>query len=885
MKDLDNNNNILELQKKDYIDKLNKYNLKINELLQQLTIEKEQAKSLNKDLTELTEQIQFYQFQLPNKNLDKYENSDLFDNSYINSDNDNILIQEEEDQLLVYQILKNRLEEISKNLDLVEKYPEKKEIYNNESLTFQCICILFFETIKVIDKNIEKNNIFVRYQTFRITQNTRIDEILDTAFNLWDQPEKKNDYNFINLNDNTKINDYSLKINDLLKKSKTQIKEAKFLLYPKNKTIDFENEYEEEQEKEIIKYLNNDDLIFNFSKNIVGLSKHIRNKYKIIQEKENIEEENNDFQETKDFNNYIHTIVNFILFLLFFIFTIVSIVSMNNVNKNFYEIQIIKKLLKLNNIQNYLYNSEIIIQNIKDLLNPFFYNEINEINKIPSANTYKLVSNARFAFYGSYKESCNDYLQSYKKINNLDITCYNNYYKFNNDFKSNFVNINANYFKDKDYFVGVNNITEYLIYSNNNNNNNNDRDVKNQYLSELLEEFEGYDIDHEGSLSIRGDMGHYKDNNNINLFIPLNYINDKIINIIFDSLSNDNISCFNVSNIKAIIIDFTLYNYNTNLYYYIYFLIELNKNSGTLPIKYEIKPFYSNLKKMENGKGIKIIDIFRLIFAIFLFLTTLSEIYFNHFKEKTNIELIKEKKENKKETLLDSIFSLRTLIDIFLFIFMIISFSIKNNNLYQNLSKNEDRNFKNTDYEYLKNIEYYKISHSFELSIIYDSILLILCFLRVLIFFSNFELIRPIYMYIRSSFYRAIPFLFIYIILILIFALYGHYLFGLEYDSYSKYSKSFLSCLQLSIYHFKDIHNPNGIFITFESLFIFLFSVLIIFFIVNSFFGMYLDTYRINSLKYNNIYNIKKILLEENIFKKISNEVKENKKNYYEEII
>ena len=143
MKDLENNN-ILELQKKEYIDKINKYNIKINELLQQLTIEKEQAKILNKDLTELTEQIQSYQTQLPNKNIDKYDNSDIFNNSYINSDNENILIQEEEDQLLVYQILKNRLEEISKNLDLVEKYPEKKEIYNNESHTFQCICILFF---------------------------------------------------------------------------------------------------------------------------------------------------------------------------------------------------------------------------------------------------------------------------------------------------------------------------------------------------------------------------------------------------------------------------------------------------------------------------------------------------------------------------------------------------------------------------------------------------------------------------------------------------------------------------------------------------------------------------------------------------------------------
>ena len=99
------------------------------------------------------------------------------------------------------------------------------------------------------------------------------------------------------------------------------------------------------------------------------------------------------------------------------------------------------------------------------------------------------------------------------------------------------------------------------------------------------------------------------------------------------------------------------------------------------------------------------------------------------------------------------------------------------NNKNKAKSKNEDTAQSIDDlidYKFLKNIEYYKISHSFELSIIYDSILLILCFLRVLIFFSNFELIRPIYMYIRSSFYRAIPFLFIYIILILIFALYGH---------------------------------------------------------------------------------------------------------------
>ena len=863
------NNNILELQKKEYIDKINKYNLKINELHQQLTIEKEQAKILNKDLTELTEQIQTYQSQLPNKNADKYDNSDLFNNSYINSDNENILIQEEEDQLLVYQMLKNRLEEISKNLDLVERYPEKKEIYNNESITFQCICILFFETIKIIDKNIEKNNIFVRYQTFRITQNTRIDELLDTAFELWDQPEKKNDYNFINLSDNTKINDYSIKMNDLLKKSKTQIKEPKFLLCPKNKSINFENEYEEEQEKEIIKYLNNDDLIFNFSKNIVGLSKYIRDKYKIIQEKENEEEENNDFKETKNYNNYIYAIINFILFLLFFIFTIISLVSMNNVNKTFYEIQIIKKLLKLNNIQNYLINSELLIQNMKTFLNPFLKNEIEQQNKTPSANTYKLVSNARIIFYGSSQEkSCNDYFQTYKEINNLNKNCYNNYYKeTSNDFLS----------KLKDEYKKIKiNITDNML-----------SDIFVNLLTE-------HDIEFEGSISILGEMGNYKDeSNNLNLFIPLNYINCSTLNQIFGNFYNEtyNYNFLNISYFKSIIIDFTLYNYNANLYYYIYFLIELNQNAGILPIKYEIKPFYSNLKKMQNGKGIKTIDIFRLILAIFLFLITLLGLYLNHFKEKTKTELIKEKKEKKKETLLESIFNLKTLIDILLFAFMIISFSIKNNNLYQNLEKNEGTQKtqinNNNEFDILKNIEYYKNARSFELSVIYDSILLILCFFRVLTLFSNLKLIRPIYMYIRNSFYRAIPFLFIYIILILIFALYGYFLFGLEYESYSKYSKSFLSCLQLSVYHFKKIHDPNSVFIMYESVFIFLFSVLIILFIGNSFFGMYLDTYRINSLKYDNIYNTKKMLLEKKIFKKISNEAKEDKtsKNYYEEII
>jgi hypothetical protein len=648
-----------------------------------------------------------------------------------------------------------------------------------------------------------------------------------------------------------------LKIDDLLKKSKNQIKEAKFLLCPKNKSLNFENEFEEEQEGEIIKFLDNDDLIFNFSKNIVGLGEHIREKFKNIQDKEKIEEENNQYQEkeSSNFYKYISAISNFVIYLLFFIFTIITIISINDVNKKFYEISVIKKLLNLNdNNNNYFFNLEDAKNYIYSILTPFIKNYIihNENGKeqIPSGNTYKLVSNVRFIFYSSYIEKCNDYFEKYKKENKKsEKKCFNNYYK-----NIPFYNVNEDLSKYD---------TNAFIYC----------------LKEIFKEFSGNKIEHDGSLSIEGDMGHYNDKNNLNLFFPVNYLDNSDFIEIYSLIQN--FESINNESLKTIIMDLTLYNYNDNLYYYIYFLIERNNNAGILPIKYEIKPFYSNLKKMQNGKGIKVIDTFRLIFGIFLFLISLLEIYLNHFEEKTYTKIIQEKKEDKNESLLNSILNLRVLIDLFLFIFIIISFSNKNKNLYQNLNEIEDTIILDDTYEITNNFEYHKISNDFEYAIIYDSILLILCLFRILTFFSNLNLIKPIYMYIRNSFYRAIPFLCIYIILILIFALYGHLLFGLEHISYSKYSKSFLSCLELSIFHFKKVHNPNSAFIIYESVFIFLFSVLIIFFIVNSFFGMYLDTYRINCLKYNNIYNIKKSLLEKKIYKKKPNGLKKDNQNSY----
>ena len=74
--------------------------------------------------------------------------------------------------------------------------------------------------------------------------------------------------------------------------------------------------------------------------------------------------------------------------------------------------------------------------------------------------------------------------------------------------------------------------------------------------------------------------------------------------------------------------------------------------------------------------------------------------------------------------------------------------------------------------------------------------------------------------------------------------------------TYEEYASAFFSTIMFSIGHFqKGIFDPrNG---NYQVVFTFLFFIIVIYFQLYSYFGIYLEAYRINSLKHGNSYEIR----------------------------
>ena len=123
------------------------------------------------EVLKLNEQISNYQSQLINPQDDEIE-------THIPKVDSENLDKNNTDDFLVNLTIKKRLEEISKSLAEVEPFPEKKPFDYNEPIHFQCICVLFVEPDFKVNPNIKS-------QTFRITNSTKVFEIINAGLELW----------------------------------------------------------------------------------------------------------------------------------------------------------------------------------------------------------------------------------------------------------------------------------------------------------------------------------------------------------------------------------------------------------------------------------------------------------------------------------------------------------------------------------------------------------------------------------------------------------------------------------------------------------------------------------------------------------------------------
>ena len=745
---------------------------------------------------------------------------------------------------MIYQTLRKRLEEISRSLTEVESFPEQKFVYNDDPIHFQCICVFFVEF------DIKEN---YKTQTFRIARTTKVIDIIEAGLKLWDSFEYIKEYRLHLLDTDTmRTLDENDTINALFKSNKSQMKSAKFLLAPRGCKINMsELEVEDEGSNAINvgQVINQNVKYYDFIKRFAGVAKFIQSKFAVLKEEELDQEKEPQKKKNKiSLFSFILYIINTVFFFLFLIFSIFTVCKIKNPFMLYFDITILKSLLSGSS---YLTGNDVIID-VLSKLDPFIMNK-NE--------NYKLLSMTRFSFYQAKEKQCDeDYV---KKMNPEEKICYETFYKkedaasvYDNEYIVN--KEYENYLSNCDgkcsmYFYNKN---ESVLYSNDN------ADIVAMYKKYLEESvFKGFflnnfDID---GVDISGDYGTYKGTRNVDIFLNINLINSDFINWILRQMNNA--GYFDTGTLKAFIVDFSFYGLNSNYYYYVYLLYEQTGSSivGT----YKIIPFYPNLKEIQCGETIYVLDIIRVILVIVLFLVRLKTIYDLIIK---NSELAKERKPSK--SVVSIILSFNMLLDLAIFVIYISAFALKINFLYNKASSVEKfipgvvNDTTASSFDSMGAMEYYDIAHNYEIVVMLECALIICLLLRLFGYFGEFTRFFNFTKYIQISLTKVIPSFIFFIAIILFFAVFAQILFGNYQKNFTEYSSALLSTIIFTIGHFQiSSFSPSTTRERYQIVFVFLSFFLVIYYFVSSFFGTYQEAYRLNSLKHGNIYEMRAIRL------------------------
>ena len=834
-------------------DKLHELNERIKQLQQEIAVKKEETVQYNTQINDINDQVKYYKKQIEYKN-------DIIDESEIIEKKDE---DDEDDKTLVYKSLKKRLTEIYRKLAIVNTFPNKKPIEKGEPIPFQCICVILLEKNPLDSK---KEETTVKFQTLKIYHDTIVRNIMNSCIELWNLEQKQNNllYKLYFIETNDKISEMNENDNIVnILKQKKELKNARFILC----LNDIKNPLEsfkkvEEQENDNIIVNSSSDAYEQFTQNIVGMTSYIKKRYVELKEEEEnkkaIFEEDKKILFLKKLRGYGILGLNFILYFLFFIFSILSLCSMKNPNQTYHEVNELKdrfnshfKDALLN--KTYIQNSDDIRFSILSIFKDFYYNK-NRLIQLPLV----VISKARISFYQSNEQNCQkDYEQFYYR--NYEFTkpkCYKLYYKYDENkykgYSSSYIT-NEEYYGDKSICSNPN---EFFIYTNLTSNSNFIQNCS-QLFDYFYNFFQGWhstpvEVD---SIYINGDLGNYG-KHSVNIFFSINYINENVLNealklLSHNSTSNDTNEEYNYFSGKyqqACVVTFTIYNVYTKHYYYISFLYEFSTMTGNAFPKIDIIPFIPDLSKTSGGKTIKVLDIFRLIIILLISLTTIYQFYLN-FTTKTKRNPLNKGKHIKQHSFLSAFFTLEVIIDIADLIIFFILFIRKRKSLYQNMTKNENIYIEN-NYFQLETKEYQYIANDYQFVIQLESLLIVLLLIRFLIFVNQTSRVTRYFQFLRLILYRVYPYFILYFFFCVIFGIFAQQIWGNHDKNFEFYNKSLLSIIEFSIFHVQKIIFKNNNYSIYAAVFTLMFYVIIIYYIINTFFGIYLESYRLTTLKH-----------------------------------
>ena len=764
-------------------------------------------------------------------------------------------IENDDDTSLIYKALKERLEEITASLDVPDVLLPGNHSHNKDyQIIFQCICVIYIDDSMIIEESspAEKN---IKYQTFRIKPDTTVDDVINASLFLFDRLSDRNLFSLFLYEDKKPLNKDE-KIHNILLSNKNTVRLAQFVLKTKSSVFsyeDFDDNVNNEKDANVIvkKFRIKDDKYTNFISGFAGMRNYINYKYHKMIDKEF--ENKSKFKEIKTKANFsIMDIVikglTYLIFFLFFVFSLLAITQHKNPLMMYHNFLTLRKTFFLNYIQDHNTLSQIgdedsVIAAIESIIDCFSYDN-------NSGNNFKMINMMRFTFYKSNEKTCDTNLLNFSTDTPL---CYDKPYTevisahhSNAEYYS--------YFTDGKYKTDseiCSNINEYFVLKADTINENyiSTCDDLNEYLTDVFKSFQtdNYIVD---NLNLEGDFGVYKGqqsedlntHNSVDIFLNVNTMTTKTTMNILKILQKN--SMFNINTQKAVTISFAVYSFISRCYIYIGILIE-NNETGAQFKTFKFIPFYMNMKDTEHGTMIYVMDIFRLIFSIALFIIAIKSAY-----DKITIKINKKVSSLLME-ILNIVISLELILDVLIFAMYIVVFVNKSKYLYNDVKHNEM--IATNNYYHLNAKEYYPIANAYEMISIYEGIITILILLRLISYLQIIKRIKTVIEFITLSLKKSLMYFIIFIILILFFSIYVNLLLGNHIESFAFYSSSFLLTLSLSISHIsKGIFNASENYIV---VLIFLFFVVIIFFTINAFTGVYIECYRLTALRKGNIFD------------------------------
>lgn len=153
--------------------------------------------------------------------------------------------------------------------------------------------------------------------------------------------------------------------------------------------------------------------------------------------------------------------------------------------------------------------------------------------------------------------------------------------------------------------------------------------------------------------------------------------------------------------------------------------------------------------------------------------------------------------------------------------------------------------------------ENYTIVKNYELVIVLETFIIFCLFFRVILMTMDFPRPNVFFLYLYRAFSNIAVYLLMIILILFSMAIFANNLWGEYYDSYRDLAASLCNTLLFTIGHYqKQIFTSQ--YTIWNIIFTLYFFVVVIYFILASFVGIFLESYRMNSLEHGYCYDLRK---------------------------